>query len=55
MCEDYNITEREQVRRLSRYYAEYISISVKGFKAYEERDWKGLKKAMLKQFREADP
>ena len=55
MCEDYNVTEREQVRRLSRYCAEHISISIKGPKAYEERDWKGLKKAMLKQFREADP
>jgi hypothetical protein len=55
MCEDYNVTEREQVRRLPRYCAEHISISIKGFKAYEESDWKGLKKAMLKQFREADP
>ena len=55
MCEGYNITEREQVRRFSRYCAEYIGISIKGFKVYEKRDWKGLKKAMLKQFREADP
>jgi hypothetical protein len=55
MCEDYNVTEKEQVRRFSRYCAEHISISIKSFKVYEDRDWKGLKKAMLKQFREANP
>ena len=47
--------EREQIRRLSRYCAEYIGISIKGFKAYEDRDWKGLKKAILKQFRKTNP
>jgi hypothetical protein len=52
MCEDYNVTERKQIRRLSRYCAEHINISIKGLKAYEKRDWKRLKKAMLKQFRE---
>jgi hypothetical protein len=55
MREDYNVTEKEQIRRLSRYCAEHISISIKNFKTYKNRDWKGLKKAMLKQFREADP
>jgi hypothetical protein len=55
MCEDYNVTERKQVRRFFCYCAEYISISIKGLKVYEDRDWKGLKKVMLKQFREADP
>jgi hypothetical protein len=55
MCEDYNVTEREQVRRFSRYCAEHIGISIKSLKAYEKRDWKGLKKAILKQFRETDP
>jgi hypothetical protein len=55
MCEDYNITEKKQVRRLSRYCAEHINISIKGLKTYEDRNWKRLKKAILKQFREADP
>jgi inorganic pyrophosphatase len=54
MCEDYNVTEREQIRRFPRYYAEHISISIKGFKAYENRDWKRLKKVILKQFRKTD-
>jgi hypothetical protein len=55
MCEDYNIEERERVRRCPRYCAEHIAVAVRGLASFIEPDWEGLKKEMAKQFREADP
>jgi hypothetical protein len=38
MCEDYNIKKKKRIRRYPRYYAEYITIIVKGFISFIEPD-----------------
>jgi hypothetical protein len=55
MCEDYNVEERERVRRCPRYCAEHIAVAVRGLAAFIEPNWERLKKEMAKQFRETDP
>jgi hypothetical protein len=55
MCKNYNIKDKKRIRRYPRYCAEYIAIIVKGLASFIELDWKGLKKEIAKQFREADP
>jgi hypothetical protein len=38
MYKDYNIEEKERVRRYPRYCAKYITITVKGFASFIEPD-----------------
>jgi hypothetical protein len=38
MCEDYNIKEKERIRRCSRYCVKYIVIIVRGLASFIEPD-----------------
>ena len=54
MCEDYRLSAADQHRKLPRYCDRLIRFKVETLPEYKAKDWQGLKKAMLKEYRKDD-
>lgn len=54
MCNDFRVEESERLKRLPRYCEEITKDYVTGLTEYEEEDYSGLKKILLKDYKFAD-
>src|SRR6266536_3586413 len=51
ICDDYQVRDKNKIKRVPRYYTQVISQFVKGIKKYQDEDWGKLKKELKKEYR----
>ncbi len=54
MCDDYQVRDKNKIKRVPRYYTQVISQFVKEIKKYQDEDWSKLKKELKKEYRADD-
>ena len=53
-CEDFQLLDENRIRRISRYFGADLRDYIKTLKNYVLRDWSGLKRILLREFRDRD-
>ena len=53
-CEDFQLSDEDRIRRISRYFGADLRDYVETLKDYVLRDWSGLKRVLLREFRDRD-
>ena len=49
MCDDYQVRDKNKIKRVPRYYTQIINQFVKEIKKYQNKDWDKLKKELKKR------
>ena len=53
-CEDFQLSDEDRIKRISRYFGADLRDYVKTLKNYMLRDWSGFKRILLREFRDRD-
>ena len=53
-CEDFQLLDEDRIRRISRYFGADLRDYVETLEDYVLRDWFGLKRVLLREFRDRD-
>ena len=51
MCDDYQVRDKNKIKRVPRYCTQVIGQFVKKIKEYQDEDWGKLKKELKKEYR----
>jgi hypothetical protein len=54
LCEDYGVSEADRLRKLPRYCDRLIGMYVETIPEFQDKDWEGLKKVLLREYRSED-
>src|SRR5439155_21122867 len=53
-CNEYPVSDHDQLAKLPRYCSRNIDDAIKSFKAWQDKDYQALRKTILKEYKDHD-